>query len=148
MRLSRCLLLALLLSPAAMAQSTFDASALPPEGTLSKQLPPGVDVWIGLAVSDDKQIVRQGIGSTETEARLRARQECAREAGDCQPLSTLPVRDTCMGVAADRAATPGTRAIFVAHEVGGSNAGVGQAALAQCTASGAQSCEIDIGYCF
>lgn len=149
---SRWLLLACLtVSTMVVAQSTSPIGDLPPAGTMSAQMPEGMQLYIGLAVSDATQQVVTAIGSTDTEARLRAKKECnAKGGGNCGELATFPVRDHCMAVAADKGAKPNVRAIFVSSgEAGKIKPGqLGKKAMSDCVASGAKQCELQNDYCF
>jgi hypothetical protein len=148
---SRWLLLACLgVSTVVAAQSTSPIGDLPPPGTMSAQMPEGMQLYIGLAVSDATQQVVTAIGSTETEARLRAKKDCNAKGGNCGELATFPVRNHCMAVAADRGAKPNVRAIFVSSgEAGKAKPGqLAKKAMSDCAASGAKQCELQNDYCF
>ncbi len=146
-----CMLLGLSLAATASAQSAAGMMQdLPPPGSMSKSLPDGVDFFISLWVSDSLQEVSHGLGANAAEAKVRTRLDCQKKAQDCGELLTMPVRNQCMAIAGDRGATPGKRAIFAVKAAAGKqpDGALGQQVLAQCKASGAQQCEVQIEYCF
>lgn len=145
------LLLGLSVAVPAAAQSAGSMmEGLPPPGTMSRSLPEGMELYMSLWVSDTAQEVTNGVGGTAVEAKVRTRMDCQKKAQDCAELVTMPVRNHCMAIAGDRGATPGKRAIFAATGEAGKQADgvLGQKVLAECKASGAQQCEVQIEYCF
>lgn len=143
---------ALAISSAAFAapQAGGAASKLPPPGTMSAGLPAGVDIFSSMFVSDSKHIVGDGMGATAVEAKARARMECQKTAPDCVELATFPIRNHCTGIAADKGAVPGKRAVFVmaAASDTAEAKSLGASVMEQCTASGAKQCEVQLEYCF
>lgn len=144
------LLTAMVISAGATAQQKSALGDLPPPGSMTAQMPDGMDLYIGLAVSDARQSVASSIGSTPNEAKIRARKECEKVGGTCAELATLPVRNHCMAVVADRGAKPNVRAIFItAAEASSVKPGeLSTTSMAQCKASGAKQCEVQNDYCF
>lgn len=144
------LLAALVITAGATAQQKSALGDLPPPGSMTAQMPEGMDLYLGLAVSDATQSVASSVGSTPTEAKVRARKDCEKAGGTCAELATFPVRNHCMAVVADRGAKPNVRAIFVTAAEGSSvkPGELSTKSMAQCKASGAKQCEVQNDYCF
>lgn len=142
------LLAALLTSATAFAQD--NAGGLPPAGTMSAQMPEGMEIFMSMAVSDADQQVSQKMGASAAEARIRSLQECKAKYKGCVELVTFPVRNHCMGIAVDKKAKPNVRALFVNYaETSKTKPGeLAQKSLEQCKAAGGGKCESQSDYCF
>lgn len=144
---ARWTLLAILASGTAFAQTP---AGLPPPGTMSSQMPEGMEIYMSMAVSDADQQVSQNMGASATEAKIRSLKECNDKYKDCVELITFPVRNHCMGLAVDKKAKPNVRALFVnVEEAGKTKPGdLAQKSLQQCKAAGGAKCESQSDYCF
>ena len=144
---ARWTLLAILATGTAFAQTP---PGLPPPGTMSSQMPEGMEIYMSMAVSDTDQQVSQNMGASAAEAKLRSLQECKAKYKDCVELITFPVRNHCMGLAVDKKAKPSIRALFVnVEETGKTKPGeLAQKSLEQCEAAGGAQCESQSDYCF
>lgn len=138
----------LLASTAAMAQS--GPGQLPPPGTMSAQMPEGMEIFMSMAISDADQQVSQNMGASAAEAKIRSLQECNGQFKDCVELVTFPIRNHCMGIATDKKAKPNVRALFVnIAETGKAKAGeLAAKSVSQCKAAGGAQCESQSDYCF
>jgi hypothetical protein len=128
-----------------------DAPAgLPPPGTMSAQMPEGVEMFFSMAVSDADQQVSQNMGMSAAEARIRSLQECNGKHKGCVELVTFPLRNHCMGIAVDKKAKPNVRALFVnvAESTKTKPGELAAKSLEQCKAGGGAKCESQNDYCF
>lgn len=142
------LMAALMVVGAAAAQDS--AGGLPPPGTMSAQMPEGVEMYFSMAVSDADQQVSQNMGMSAAEARIRSIQECSAKYKGCIELVTFPLRNHCMGIAVDKKPKPNVRALFVnVSETSKTKPGeLAQKSLEQCKAGGGAKCESQNDYCF
>jgi hypothetical protein len=142
------LMAALMVGGAAAAQDK--GGGLPPPGTMSAQMPEGVEMYFSMVISDADQQVSQNIGMSAAEARIRSMKECSDTYKGCVELVTFPLRNQCMGIAVDKKPKPNVRALFVnVAENGKTKPGeLAQKSLDQCKAGGGAKCESQHDYCF
>ncbi len=146
-RRARWALLAILATGTAFAQTP---PGLPPPGTMSSQMPEGMEIYMSMAVSDTDQQLSQNMGASAAEAKIRSLQECKAKYKNCVELVTFPVRNHCMGLAVDKKAKPNVRALFVNVEESGKTkpGDLARKSLDQCKAAGGAQCESQSDYCF
>lgn len=144
------LLVQLALASVVQAQQASGLEGLPPPGTMTAQLPEGIEMFIGMAVSDAKQQVVTAVGGSQVEARLMAKRDCNQKWGGCEDLVVFPVRHHCMAIASDADSRPNVRATFVEVADGRTTKApeLSSKALERCQASGAKKCGVQGEYCF
>ncbi|MGH8039933.1 MAG: DUF4189 domain-containing protein [Pseudomonas sp.] len=142
------LLVTLAVSNVASAQS--NTGGLPPPGTMSAQMPEGMELFFSMSISDADQQVSQNMGASAAEARLRSLQACKAKYKGCVELVTFPIRNHCMAIAADTQAKPNARSLFVnVAETSTAKPGeLAQKSLEQCKAGGGATCASQSDYCF
>ena len=148
-RVSACVLAMSMAALPALAQTPQGQAQLPPPGTLSANMPPGVEIHMGIFVSDSTQEFSREQGSTAVEARLRARRTCAELAPDCEEVLNFPMRDHCLAVAVNPTIGKGARALFAnAAQKDAPQAGtLREQTVAQCQQGGG-TCQVFFDYCF
>lgn len=145
------MLAASLSAPALAAPPANGGQPTPAPGELSRMLPEGMEMFMSMFVSDNKQIVGDGRGMGAAEAKVRARKDCQSSgATDCAELITLPIRNQCLAMAVDRNPTPNKRAIFAASAATGTPEAqrLGATTLEQCNAAGGKKCGVNLEHCF